>query len=113
MAARRLRMLRPRIQEAGPRSEGSSSHGWAPDSVRGNRHQRGYGKEWEKTRIRILERDSYLCQPCMRKDRVTPANQVDHIKQKADGGSDEDNNLESICPPCHRTKTARESGGGR
>ncbi|RWT91976.1 HNH endonuclease, partial [Raoultella ornithinolytica] len=33
---------------------------------------------------------------------------VDHIKAKAHGGTDDDSNLESLCWPCHRTKTGRE-----
>lgn len=83
--------------------------GWRPDADRGNRHQRGYGKEWEQKRGEILERDNHLCIPCKQDGRVTPANQVDHIIQKADGGTDHDGNLQSICLACHRAKTARES----
>ncbi|MGK3435535.1 HNH endonuclease [Klebsiella pneumoniae] len=36
------------------------------------------------------------------------AKTVDHIKAKAHGGTDDDSNLESLCWPCHRTKTGRE-----
>ena len=44
------------------------------------------------------------------KGRVTPATQVDHIKPKADGGTDEHANLQSICTDCHKIKTAQDSG---
>lgn len=69
---------------------------------------RGYGWQWEKTRKRILSRDRHLCQECQRNDRVTLATDVDHITPKSQGGGDEDSNLQALCTPCHRTKTARE-----
>ncbi|WP_231114639.1 HNH endonuclease [Lentzea aerocolonigenes] len=33
--------------------------------------------------------------------------EVDHIEP---GDNHEDSNLQGICPPCHRTKSAREGG---
>jgi 5-methylcytosine-specific restriction protein A len=78
---------------------------------RTSRHARGYGTEWNKLRLRILERDKYLCQSCLRTGRVTAANIVDHIKPKAQGGTDDEENLEAICRPCHDDKTVRDSGG--
>jgi 5-methylcytosine-specific restriction protein A len=36
------------------------------------------------------------------------ATAVDHIIAKADGGTDDDENLQPICDECHRMKTARE-----
>lgn len=79
---------------------------WSNES----RHKRGYGHQWDKTRKAILERDRYLCQPCLRNDKPTVANQVDHITPKAKGGTDSADNLEAICDPCHKAKTARDSG---
>ena len=73
-----------------------------------SRHKRGYGVLWERLRARILKRDSYLCQPCKRKGRVTQATQVDHIKPKAKGGTDDEGNCQSICADCHLEKTATE-----
>lgn len=80
--------------------------GW---TGRGSRHERGYGAAWVKTRARILARDMHMCQPCLRKGRPTPAHAVDHIKAKAKGGTDEDENLEATCDDCHKAKTAREA----
>lgn len=80
--------------------------GWA----RTSRHARGYGTAWDKLRKRILTRDKYLCQACARKGRLTPANEVDHKKPKAKGGTDAEDNLEAICSPCHKAKTAAENG---
>lgn len=46
----------------------------------------------------------------MRADKLRAAGQVDHIRPKANGGSDDEVNLEAICADCHRKKTAEESG---
>lgn len=69
-----------------------------------SRHDRGYGTTWDKLRLVILKRDRYLCQcpDCNGgRTRVTPANQVDHIIRKADGGSDDPSNLRSMNRRCH------------
>ena len=71
--------------------------------------ERGYGWKWQKLRIAIMKRDKGLCQPCERVGRYTPATQVDHIKPKAQGGSDDENNLQSICGDCHDEKTAQDN----
>lgn len=79
----------------------------------GSRHDRGYGWEWVKLRGRILDRDQHLCQACYRKGRITEAREVDHIVPKAQDGTDEDENLEAICTPCHKAKTQAERQGAR
>ncbi|RWR26594.1 HNH endonuclease [Sinirhodobacter populi] len=45
----------------------------------------------------------------MRQGRVTPFDVVDHIKPKAEGGTDALGNLQCICADCHAWKTAQES----
>jgi 5-methylcytosine-specific restriction protein A len=106
-----MKTLKPSIATLGTTSR---IRGWQPDSQRGSRHERGYGWEWEKLRTRILERDHGLCQPCLTKGDTTIATAVDHRLQKADGGTDDEKNLQAICDSCHREKTSRESkrGGG-
>ena len=86
--------------------------GWN-DPRRGSRHERGYGSDWDKLRLFVLERDHYLCQVCLEDDRVTPCNIVDHIKAKAEGGTDDPENLRAICKDCHATKTGKEGARGR
>ena len=81
---------------------------WA-DQSRGSRQSRGYGKEWQVIRKRILSRDKGLCQPCLKDRHYKPARQVDHIVPKFEGGTDDDSNLQSICIECHRTKTQAEA----
>ena len=87
------------------------------DKRRGSRHERGYGSEWDKTRIRILKRDNGLCQPCLKVGQVSVARAVDHIVPKSEDGTDDDWNLQAICTECHRKKTSEEAlrarkGGG-
>lgn len=83
------------------------------DTHRGSRHERGYGTEWDKARKRIMERDAGLCQECRRQGYVTRAYAVDHIVCKAEGGADDDGNLEAICKPHHVRKTAEENQRAR
>jgi 5-methylcytosine-specific restriction protein A len=110
-----MKTLKPRLATTNP-------GGWKPDEKRGNRHQRGYGYAWEKTRERILQRDNGLCQPHLARNLVNVGNQVDHIVSKAEARAqgwtteqiEADSNLQTICEECHREKTSRESrrGGG-
>lgn len=85
--------------------------GWN-DSRRGDRHQRGYGTAWTKLRLRILRRDKYQCQPCLKYGFYTEAKEVDHITPKSKGGTDSPDNLQAICKQCHRLKTQSEGGRG-
>ena len=80
---------------------------WAT-SDRRTTTQRGYGASWQKLRLVVLTRDQHLCQTCLRGGIVHEAREVDHIKPKSEGGTDDLGNLESICTPCHKAKTARE-----
>lgn len=77
-------------------------------TTRTSRHARGYGTAWDKLRKQILMRDKYLCQECLRKGRPIQATNVDHIRPKSAGGTDDPKNLQSLCELCHREKTARE-----
>ena len=76
---------------------------------RTSRHTRGYGTAWDKLRVFVLRRDKGLCQTCLPNGRTELASQVDHIKPKAKGGTDDMSNLAAICGDCHRAKTQRES----
>ncbi|MFE2912831.1 HNH endonuclease [Kitasatospora indigofera] len=69
--------------------------------------------DWQATRRRILDRDHSQCvwerastgRVCGR-----PATQVDHIVRPADGGSDEDTNLQALCRWHHQAKSSSEGG---
>jgi 5-methylcytosine-specific restriction protein A len=77
------------------------------------RHERGYGTAWDKLRKSALDRDNHLCQKCLRKKVYTLATEVDHIKPKYKGGTDNLINLEGICSKCHKVKTQKESEDSR
>ncbi len=79
---------------------------WAKTS----RHARGYGTAWTHIREQIMRRDCGLCQPCRQQGRVTLAVAVDHIKDKASGGTDDQDNLQAICESCHTAKTMAAQG---
>jgi len=106
----RLNTLRPRVAELGAAAGHRS--GWS-DPRRGSRHARGYGSEWDRLRLEILERDAWLCQPCRRASRLTAARTVDHVVPKVEGGSSDPANLQAICAACHQAKTAAESARAR
>ncbi|WP_232317039.1 HNH endonuclease signature motif containing protein [Paenibacillus sp. D9] len=59
-------------------------------------------------------RDHYLCQICLRKEKLTSANTVHHIKplETHPELALETDNLESICPACHN-KEHTEKGAGK
>ena len=84
--------------------------GGASNWSRVSRHERGYGTAWDKIRKHILYRDHGLCQPCLKQGKLTQATEVDHIVDKASKGSDDADNLQSICEQCHKEKTAAAQG---
>ena len=80
----------------------------AADSKRPTAAQRGYcTKAWQQTRLAVIARDEGICQLCG--CVVDKYAQVDHIKPKAEGGSDAMRNLRLLCHPCHSRRTATES----
>ena len=87
-----------------------NKYGWKPDKERGNRHQRGYGNEWDKIRQYVLQMNLGMCSGCLDNGQYTKATQIDHIIPKAKGGSDDIDNLQPLCEPCHKLKTARDKG---
>jgi 5-methylcytosine-specific restriction enzyme A len=74
---------------------------------------KGSTTAWRKKREAILLRDDHLCQICLRDGLYVEARIVDHIVPRFEGGSDDDDNLQSICSPCDKVKTAAESARGR
>jgi 5-methylcytosine-specific restriction enzyme A len=83
------------------------------DRQRGSRHERGYGSAWDKTRARILRRDAGICQACLKDGHVHRGTEVDHKVPKAEGGSEDDDNLQTICASAHRAKTVVEAQRAR
>lgn len=63
--------------------------------------------DWKARRLRILRRDAFVCRAC---SRVTygQAAHVDHITPLEEGGTDCDENLQTLCSACHGAKTRAE-----
>ena len=74
---------------------------------RGSAAQRGYDSGWRRVRLRQLRRDP-TCRICRTVGRYRLATEVDHITRRQDGGSDEPENLQSLCKSCHSRKTMLE-----
>jgi 5-methylcytosine-specific restriction protein A len=72
--------------------------------------QRGYGSGWQKRRARqLLRHPAYQWRRAG--DRTLcgrQATEVDHVRPKVYGGSDDPSNLQSLCGEHHRAKTASE-----
>jgi HNH endonuclease len=49
-------------------------------------------------RKRVLERDEHKCCKCGRPDAL----HIHHLLAVMDGGTDDDDNLKTLCKPCHR-----------
>lgn len=65
-------------------------------------------RRWEVYRLQALKRDRYLCQLCL-PSKLTPATEVDHIIPRCKGGTNEIDNLMSVCSDCHSEKSKREA----
>lgn len=102
----RLTSLKPRI--GGGTARGAWSH-----PGRESRQARGYGAAWDRLRRQVLQRDCGVCQACARVGLFHPGSEVDHIVPKAEGGTDDLSNLQTICTEQHRLKTQAESARAR
>lgn len=54
------------------------------------------------TRMAILIRDEYACQKCGLEDKSAKNLEVHHIKPSTYGGSNEHDNLITLCGLCHK-----------
>ncbi|WP_236746217.1 HNH endonuclease [Mycobacteroides abscessus] len=61
--------------------------------------------EWFEIRKRVLERDNYECQ-AKRYGCTERAEEVNHIVPQIFGGTDDDDNLQSLCVVCHERATS-------
>ena len=100
----RLTCLKPRVGAPPPTRLAAQGgvHGHERENAAG-------GHKWRQIRKRVLARDCGMCVLCQKQGRFTLAAEVDHITPVWEGGTDAENNLQSLCPPCHRAKTAIEA----
>lgn len=76
---------------------------------------RGYcSAAWRRTRLAVIARDGGVCQLCgglvQGDDRDA---HIDHIVEKAEGGTDELENLRLVHRACHSRRHACDHLGGR
>ncbi|MEX1669131.1 HNH endonuclease [Zhongshania guokunii] len=78
------------------------------------------GSKWRSKRQRIFERDNYLCQIHLERGELEPValhgarhGVCDHIIPIAEGGTESDSNLQTICQSCDKAKTNAEAQRGR
>ncbi len=61
-------------------------------------YQNGFNYGWSSRREAILNRDNYTCQVCGKKNTRL---EVHHIIFRSQGGTDDENNLITLCKECH------------
>lgn len=77
-----------------------------------NRYGKGRGgRPWRRKRLEVFSRDLYTCQQC---GRVFPPERLacDHRTPLAQGGQDNDENLQALCDgpgSCHEAKSREEA----
>lgn len=85
------------------------------------------GKVWTKSplatkrvtgrRLQALRAELFksqpLCVECQRAGRVRVATQRDHVIPLAEGGADDESNVQPLCADCHEVKSKFESANGR
>jgi len=69
------------------------------------------GRRLQAMRARLFQ-ESPLCVECELQGRVTLATQRDHITPLAEGGLDDDSNVQALCQTCHEVKSKAESKRG-
>ena len=68
--------------------------------------KRGYDTRWKYIRLWFLKAHP-LCTDCLLDNKLTPSEEVHHIKALADGGTHEETNLMALCKSCHSRRTKR------
>lgn len=64
-------------------------------------YQKGINYGFENTKSMVLNRDNYTCQCCKGKHKDSKL-EVHHIVFRSQGGSDEQDNLITLCHTCHK-----------
>jgi 5-methylcytosine-specific restriction protein A len=84
------------------------------DRERGSAAERGYSSRWNNY-SRLYRKKNPLCATCLKDNRVTPSEHVDHIIP-INGPNDPlfwlPSNHQSLCKSCHSTKTIVEDRRG-
>ncbi len=62
-------------------------------------YQKGFNYGYSSRQKAVLHRDNYICQCCGKKNCRL---EVHHIKFRRDGGTDDEENLITLCEDCHK-----------
>ncbi len=73
----------------------------ANEKIRHWGYQKGINYSFENTKAMVLNRDGYKCQCCKGKHKDSKL-EVHHIIFRSEGGSDEAENLITLCHTCHK-----------
>jgi 5-methylcytosine-specific restriction protein A len=65
-----------------------------------------YGRTWKRIRDRYIKAHP-LCERCAKDMKITPAEEVHHIKPLSHGGTNDEHNLMSLCKSCHSLISAK------
>lgn len=89
---------------------GDGYGGWVKEVLRAQIESVGlpWQPQWEQSerdpkKVRVLERDNYICQNCGTYDEHC---HVDHILPRSRGGSNDIENLQALCAKCNSSKGA-------
>jgi 5-methylcytosine-specific restriction protein A len=82
------------------------SHGWTGDTGRIR------GRKLQQLRAELFRREP-LCRLCAAKGETAVAVIRDHVVPLAEGGTDDDSNIQPLCQTCSDAKTQAESKRGR
>ena len=104
--------LRPKCREWGCFEHAQDNSPWCAEHQPleiNNRQINPNLKEFRRLRKVVLARNPH-CVYCLKIQKITPATDVDHIVALRNGGSNDLNNLQSLCRKCHSRKTMLEVG---
>lgn len=90
-------------------STGRAAHGWVKDA---NAPERITGRKLQRLRLELMRRQP-LCAECTKRGVVRPTTQRDHIVPLAQGGTEDDSNIQGLCDDCHDAKSKGEAKRGR
>lgn len=80
---------------------------WSPSDSAGPKvpweYTWGDERSWSAIRRFVFERDEYRCRHCGSWKELN----VDHVHPRSRGGSDDPENLQTLCGPCNRKKGAK------
>lgn len=88
------------------------AHKPLPWLIRRPEVKRTTGRKLQAQRAALFARSPW-CVQCQEEGRRVLATIRDHRMPLAEGGTDEDNNIQALCRDCHDIKTASESARGR